>query len=103
MSQIDYSFVVDSLYKYQSHLDRVIKSIEENIKTYDRQEAELTRLVEFKPAQYTKELEKVQGKKREADIKLSHLVPRMQKIGVQILTIEKEQGLPNTPVAPDYN
>ncbi len=82
--EIDYRFVGQMLAKYHSHLQSVEFSINKNLETYERQRIELERLAKFKPETYQKELEKVLDKIKEADIKLSHVIPNIQKIQEQV-------------------
>ena len=86
---IDYGFIADSLERYAKHLQDVRRAIEGNLHNYETQEAELKRLVSFKPQTYTVRYEEIQEKKKEADIKLSHVVPRLDKIYEQLEEIRK--------------
>lgn len=93
MSNIDYSFLVEMLGRYHKHLESVVGSLETYQEHTRRHEAELKRLVQFKPEVYSKELKKAEKKLREADIKLSFIVPRMDQIRVQMAAISVEKGL----------
>lgn len=70
--------------RYSEHLQNVLNSIETNIDKYDREEEKLKRLVGFKPEKYQRDYDKLQKKKKEADIKLSYIVPRMEKLAGEI-------------------
>ncbi len=86
---IDTNFVVEIYTRYTKHLLDVVDSIKRNVKQYERQEEELIRLVEYKPQTYQKALDEVREKIRQADIKLSHLIPRLEKMSEQIEIINK--------------
>ncbi|MFH1827703.1 MAG: hypothetical protein ABH824_00415 [Nanoarchaeota archaeon] len=86
---INYKFALEIFTRYSEHLQNTLTSIDTYINNYDKQETELKRLASFKPKIYQKEYEKIQKKRKEADIKLSHIVPRMQKLAEQIEELKK--------------
>lgn len=73
-------FVAEIFSRYGSHLMDVITSIETQISFYQKSKDELERLSKFKPEVYSKELEKINFKIKEADKKLSYIVPRVQEM-----------------------
>ena len=78
--ETDPIFVAEIFTRYGEHLTSVITSIETQLSFYERSRAELKRLVTIKPEVYGKELEKIEFKIKEADLKLSYVVPRLAKI-----------------------
>ena len=94
MENIDYAFIIEIYARYIKHLNSIIESIGFNQATYARQLEELERLVKFKPHIYRHEIEKVKEKIKEADIKLSHIVPRVEKLIEQSEKICKEKSIP---------
>lgn len=77
-------FLAEMLERYYKHLETVVTAINGNVKNYEKSKLELTRLALFKSGVYSKPLEEVDRKIIEADIKLSHIVPRMEKIQEQL-------------------
>lgn len=84
MNELDLEFIGESLFKYLEHLMSVQGAVNSLMESYKKNETELTRLAEFKPETYTKPLEEIKRKIVEADIKLSHIVPRIKKINEQL-------------------
>lgn len=81
---MDKEFLAEMLERYYKHLETVVTAINGNIKNYEKSINELTRLAEFKPGVYQKQLDEMKQKVVEADIKLSHVVPRMEKMLEQL-------------------
>lgn len=77
-------FAVDMFQRYTKHLEDVVQSIEFNIENYKKREVEMVRLANYKPEVYQKELDKIREKIKEADLKLSFIVPRIAKMAEQI-------------------
>lgn len=94
---IDFEFAVEIYSRYHKHLQSIEENINNNIGHYERSVNELERLVRYKPQVYTKGLEQMKEKIKEADIKLSHIVPRMEKIREQIIAICQEQNITDVP------
>lgn len=94
---IDFKFTVEIYSRYHKHLESVEESLNKNIGFAQRSVEELERLTKFKPEVYSKELEKQKNKIKEADIKLSHIVPRMQKLREQIVLICQEHNISELP------
>lgn len=86
---MDKEFLAEMLERYYKHLETVVLAINGNIKNYEKSIEELTRLVKYKPETYQKRLDEMNKKVIEADIKLSHLVPRMEKIQEQLEILKK--------------
>lgn len=85
---MDAEFIAEMLERYLEHLKSVEMAISRNITSYEKSLNELDRLSRFKPEVYEKELEKMHNKIKEADIKLSYIVPRMVKIMEQIEVVK---------------
>ncbi len=83
--KIDYEFISQMLTKYYKHLQSVEKSIESAIEDYDRQINSLQNLPKYK-----NRLVELEDKKTEAFIKLSSIVPNMNKINEQKLLLEEK-------------
>lgn len=77
---LETKFVAEVFARYGEHLISVITSIETQMSFYEKSKAELERLVKYKPEKYQSELEKIENKIKEADIKLSYIVPRLTRI-----------------------
>lgn len=81
-------FVAEIFSRYGNHLIDVITSIESQITYYQKSKEELERLSKFKPEVYGKELEKINFKIKEADKKLSYIVPRVQEMATSLNDIK---------------
>jgi hypothetical protein len=82
---MDKIFIAEMLKKYSKHLSSVVVNIDYLISDYDRQIESLSKLEKSKYGYRIKELE---NKRTEAFIKLSHVLPNIENMQIQINLLE---------------